>query len=147
MTDMEVTLLGGSRLSADLHQAGVEAEQGARRAVSRAADLTITKIRGNASGRPGPNAPTGDYRRSWNRQTLTSGRNNYAVSVGTNRPQARRLEFGFVGTDSLGRNYHQPAYPHVEPAIPVVEEFFTKEMDAVAAKVAGGGQIRYGSAT
>jgi hypothetical protein len=39
-----------------------------------------------------------------------------AASVGTVRPQGRRLEFGFTGTDSLGRSYDQPAYPHFGPA-------------------------------
>jgi len=29
---------------------------------------------------------------------------------------ARRLEFGFIGTDSLGRHYHQPAFPYMRPA-------------------------------
>lgn len=30
---------------------------------------------------------------------------------------ARRIEYGFVGTDSRGRNYHQAAQPYVRPAI------------------------------
>lgn len=142
---MEVSVMGADALSASLYQGGRDAEAGTRRAVSRSADLAITKIRGNASGRPGPNAPTGDYRRSWNRQTLTTANSdNYSISVGTNRPQARRLEFGFIGQDSLGRNYHQPAYPHVEPAIPVVAEFFDKQMDEVAATVAAGGTLTRG---
>jgi hypothetical protein len=38
------------------------------------------------------------------------------VEVGTNIVYGPRLEFGFVGTDSLGRNYHQPAYPYLRPA-------------------------------
>ena len=29
---------------------------------------------------------------------------------------ARRIEFGFAGTDSLGRVYNQPAQPYVRPA-------------------------------
>lgn len=142
--DLEVAVIGARPLSAQLHQGGPEAEAGTRRAVSQSADLMITKIRGNASGRPGPNAPTGDYRRSWNRQTLSNSGASYSVSVGTNRPQARRLEFGFIGADSLGRVYHQPAYPHVEPAIPVVAEFFERKMEAVAAQVAAGGSIGWG---
>lgn len=31
-------------------------------------------------------------------------------------PYARRLEFGFIGVDSLGRHYHQPPYPYMRPA-------------------------------
>ncbi|MFI1177014.1 hypothetical protein [Streptomyces melanogenes] len=37
--------------------------------------------------------------------------------VGTSAPQARRLEFGFVGVDSLGRRYAQRPYPHLGPAV------------------------------
>jgi len=31
-------------------------------------------------------------------------------------PYARRIELGFIGTDSLGRHYHQAAQPFVGPA-------------------------------
>jgi hypothetical protein len=31
-------------------------------------------------------------------------------------PYARRIEFGFIGTDSLGRKYHQAAQPYMRPA-------------------------------
>lgn len=32
---------------------------------------------------------------------------------GIDPPYARRIEYGFVGADSLGRVYHQPAQPYV----------------------------------
>ena len=35
--------------------------------------------------------------------------------VGSPMPQTRRLEFGFVGQDSLGRRYNQPPKPHWRP--------------------------------
>jgi hypothetical protein len=88
--------------------------------------LLLTKVRANASGRPGPRAITGDYRRSWTLR-LQSGAAGERVEpgtvsavVGTNRPQARRLEFGFVGVDALGRHYDQPPYPHAAPALDAV---------------------------
>jgi len=59
---------------------------------------------------------TGDYVRSWNTRLVVEGGMRRAV-VGTNRPQAMRLEFGFTGVDSLGRRYHQPPYPHARPAL------------------------------
>jgi hypothetical protein len=85
--------------------------------------LLNTRIKAHASGRPGPNAPTGDYRRSW---TMTFQANDEgAVAVnGTNRDQGRRLEFGFVGVDSLGRAYDQPPYPHAGPALQEIEPKF-----------------------
>ncbi|MBI9114303.1 hypothetical protein [Sanguibacter suaedae] len=51
------------------------------------------------------------------------------ATVSTNLPQARRLEFGFFGEDSLGRNYRQPPYPHWRPAIAGVADVFATELD------------------
>lgn len=39
------------------------------------------------------------------------------VDVGTDVPYARRIELGFMGTDSLGRTYHQPARPYLRPGL------------------------------
>ena len=95
-------------------------------AVVNGAEILKSQIQANASGRPGPNAPTGDYRRSWQVQPIGG---KLAAVVSTNRPQAMRLEFGFVGDDSLGRTYNQPAFPHIEPAIlkmrPRIEKMVT----------------------
>jgi hypothetical protein len=74
------------------------------------------RVKANAMGRPGPRAPTGDYNRSIN-LTLAQRGMTVEAQVGTNLPQGRRLEFGFVGQDSLGRTYHQPPYPHFGPAV------------------------------
>lgn len=78
--------------------------------------LLVTAVQRNASGRPGPRAITGDYRRSWSMRLEQDGA-SVVATAGTNRPQARRLEYGFTGTDSLGRHYRQPPYPHVRPAL------------------------------
>jgi hypothetical protein len=66
--------------------------------------LGVARIRGNASGRPGPNVITGAYRNGWQSVPL---RIPYGAmcTLGTDRPQGRRLEWGFTGTDSLGRHY------------------------------------------
>lgn len=32
---------------------------------------------------------------------------------------ARRIEYGFVGPDSLGRTFHQPAQPYMRPAFEI----------------------------
>lgn len=85
--------------------------------------LLETRIKAKASGRPGPNAPTGDYRRSWTHEVSSNGVSVTAV-VGTSKPQARRLEFGFVGQDSLGRVYNQPPFPHVGPAVEEISPLF-----------------------
>ncbi len=92
-------------------------DQAADRIVGHHAMLLLTQIQSHASGRPGPNAPTGDYRRSWRIKTPHHG----SRDVSTNKPQGRRLENGFVGADSLGRVYNQPPFPHVEPSVAIVE--------------------------
>ncbi|WP_328403990.1 HK97 gp10 family phage protein [Streptomyces sp. NBC_00390] len=91
--------------------------------VQHYAMLLETRIKAKASGRPGPNAPTGDYRRSWTHEIATDGV-TVTATVGTNKPQGRRLEYGFVGADSLGRIYNQPPFPHVGPAVEEIRPLF-----------------------
>ncbi|MFB7446007.1 HK97 gp10 family phage protein [Streptomyces mirabilis] len=93
--------------------------------------LLETQIKANASGRPGPNVITGDYRRSWTHEVYVTGDMVSGV-VGTNKPQARRLEYGFVGVDSLGRVYDQPPYAHVGPAVQTVGPQFVQALGRVA---------------
>jgi hypothetical protein len=98
------------------------------RRVQHVGALGVADIRAHASGRPGPNVITGAYRASW--QTLTR-RIPYGAecTLGSEAPQARRLEFGFFGmTDSLGRLYHQPPYPHVQPALPQISATLRAQM-------------------
>lgn len=78
--------------------------------------LLRTRVMAKASGRPGPNTVTGDYRRSIS-MSVESTPGSTTVIVGTNAPQGRRLEFGFNGVDSLGRSYNQPPFPHFGPAL------------------------------
>jgi hypothetical protein len=53
--------------------------------VRHCAMLLETQIKANASGRPGPNAPTGDYRRSWTHEVHT-GADAVLAIVGTSKP-------------------------------------------------------------
>lgn len=99
-------------LAADFHDLGEQAQGRADRVTRHHAMLLETRIKAHASGRPGPRAPTGDYRRSW-----TTTHYGGASTVSSNAPQARRLEFGFYGPDRLGRVYNQQPYPHVGPAV------------------------------
>ncbi|WP_172673788.1 hypothetical protein [Methanogenium cariaci] len=48
---------------------------------------------------------------------MSRGTRHCVVRVGTNAPQGKRLEFGFVGRDVLGRYYNQEAQPHLRPAV------------------------------
>jgi hypothetical protein len=64
------------------------------------------------------NAPykTGTYKRSWHLGEPTTTSTSAHNTTGTDVVYAARLEFGYEGTDSLGRSYHQSAQPHVRPA-------------------------------
>lgn len=97
------------------------------RGVQHTGTLGQARIRGNASGRPGPNVITGAYRNSWQ---ATTRRLPYGASctLGTDLPYGRRLEFGFTGTDSIGRHYNQPPFPHVQPALSFIEQTLMMQM-------------------
>jgi hypothetical protein len=128
--NMGVSINGN--VAAKLYDASLALGPLVNRVVDETSALLLTAIKRNASGRPGPNAPTGDYRRSWTRQKIKDGYN-----VGTNRPQARRLENGFNGRDSQGRMYNQPPYEHLGPALDEVSPQFVDQMQRVANGVAG----------
>lgn len=53
------------------------------------------------------------------------------IGIGTDVEYARRIEFGFVGADSLGRVYNQAAQPYLRPALDENESAILKEISAV----------------
>jgi hypothetical protein len=123
VADFTLTTNAGS-VAADLASVGLRAGTRAQAitrmyghlletAVKRHASLPRTAPRGPNTG--GPRLITGDYNRSINLR-MSGGPVAPTATVGTDRPQGPRLEFGFVGVDSLGRHYDQPPYPHFGPA-------------------------------
>lgn len=106
------------------------------RRMRHVAALGVARIKQNASGRPGPNVITGRYRASWRSDTrgIPYGAE---CTLGTDEPQGRRLEFGFVGPDSLGRVYNQPPFPHVQPAIGFIETTMDEQMRAAVGELFG----------
>lgn len=84
--------------------------------LARIAIRVESRAKENATGRPGPNVITGRLRGSITWEPGEDERGAY-VDIGTNVEYARRLELGFVGTDSLGRTYNQPPYPFLVPAL------------------------------
>lgn len=99
---------------------GLGAAIGAVNALAGAAVGPVRKAVTEAAlwgqGAVAANAPkdTGDYARSISHR-VTSSASAVDATIGTNRPQGRRLEFGFYGVDSLGRHYNQAPRPHWEP--------------------------------
>ena len=87
------------------------------------AELLLTKVKEKASGPPGPNVITGSYVNAF--YLWADG---VKWEVRNPSPQARRLEYGFFGDDSLGRTYHQAPRPHMRPALMEVGEVFKGRM-------------------
>lgn len=132
ITDIQV--VGAREVAAGLLADAAKVRGGLRTPVSQAGQELRRRIQARASGRPGPRVVTGNYRRSWSAESY-SVPDGAAVSVGTNAPQGRRLEYGFNGVDSLGRKYNQPPYPHVGPAADGFEPVFERMIDAYVSKV------------
>ncbi len=126
-----------NEVARDLIGFGVAASAGAQAVVVKFTAVLQRRVVANASGRPGPNAPTGDYRRSINRRVI-KGTLVSEGYVGTDKPQGRRLELGFSGTDSLGRSYDQPPYPHFGPALDETAPEFKAAVAAVPGAAAKG---------
>lgn len=114
-------------LAADFTEAGEEAQRKADGKTRHHAMLLETRIKGHASGRPGPRVITGNYRRSW-----TTRHFGHSSMVGSNAPQARRLEYGFYGPDRLGRVYNQPPFPHVGPAVDETISGYQRDLLSIA---------------
>ncbi|MFJ1837841.1 hypothetical protein ACIOJ9_28725 [Streptomyces sp. NPDC088175] len=128
---MTRTFTDAGQLAAAMARAAARVGPVTARAVGHEATVLQSLIRAAASGRPGPNAITGRYRASWQVQ-VHPRQHGATATVGTFAPQARRLELGFYGTDALGRVYAQPPFPHVAPALALVQTRFAERIAAAA---------------
>lgn len=77
------------------------------------APIVVDTAKQFATGRPGPNIITGAFYRSIH----VIGTWAMGFAFGSDEPQAERLEYGFIGRDSMGREYNQPPYPSMRPAL------------------------------
>ncbi len=126
---MASTLTGVLSVMAQLDRLVDNGQKSLAQAVTRAAALTATDAKANASGRPGPNAPSGAFRTSITHVPATSSGSSTVAFVGSNAAQAGRLEFGFYNmTDSPGRTFKQPAYPWLAPTIPKAAQHLRDEV-------------------
>jgi hypothetical protein len=82
--------------------------------VVRMGTATLAQLKLHASGRPGPRRVTGDYTRQMNMQA-DHGDDGVEVTIGGSGVQGPRLEYGFIGQDSLGRSYNQRPFRHYAP--------------------------------
>ncbi|MDN3025677.1 HK97 gp10 family phage protein [Streptomyces sp. S.PB5] len=127
------TFQSPAQLAAALNRGGKEAVSAAEIAMRHGAKALVVQVQRNASGRPGPRVITGKYRASWQSDVHRAGPVIIA-EVGTSAPQGRRLEFGFVGVDSLGRHYNQPPFPHLGPAVNAFGPLLVREMHGAVSR-------------
>jgi hypothetical protein len=64
-----------------------------------------------------PQVQTGRLRASITYRVIAEDVHKLWGEIGSNVVYAKRLEFGFIGVDSLGRRYNQPPYPWLFPAL------------------------------
>lgn len=132
--ELRFEVRGATEAASSLRIAGKALDAKVSKSVRHHGQLLRTRVMAKASGRPGPNVVTGDYRRSWQLQVVGAGRGSTAT-VGTNSPQGRRLEHGFHGMDSLGRVYSQAPYPHASPAFDEIKPLFIADFERIARQV------------
>ncbi len=70
---------------------------------------------------------TGDYKNSILENSRLENEMLYIVEDGV--PYGARQELGFVGRDSLGREYHQAARPSLIPALEKIRDEFYKTFE------------------
>ncbi|MQT05425.1 HK97 gp10 family phage protein [Streptomyces jumonjinensis] len=114
-------------LAAALARMGPAVRARTRTITRHHAMLLRVRIQRNASGRPGPRVITGAYRASWDVRVRVGG-GVVTAEVFSDAPQVRRLEYGFVGVDALGRHYRQPPFPHIEPAFRQTQPGFVQAL-------------------
>jgi hypothetical protein len=114
-------------LAAALDRGAQRSLVAAEAAMRHSTQALVQQVQQRASGRPGPRVITGRYRASWGSEVQWAGP-VITAEVGSAAPQARRLEFGFVGVDSLGRHYSQRPYPHLGPAVEQAGPLIVQEL-------------------
>lgn len=125
------------------------ARTGLRLSVPEAADLFVEEAKVNVS------VKSGRLRDAIHAEALDNEPERQTMQVapfvaagnpwGFDPAYARRIEYGFVGPDSLGRTFHQPAQPYMRPAFETkqaeaaqaIKEGIYDQMDAAMSTVAG----------
>lgn len=113
---MPIVVVGARETAASFRAGMAEIAASLRWAMSDYGKTLQEGVRAHASGRPGPNVISGAYRSSIG-YVLSGSGPVVSVEVGSDQPYGRRLEFGFHGTDSIGRLYDQGPFPHFDPAL------------------------------
>jgi hypothetical protein len=125
-------------LAPRLEEAAARVGPETNRTVQQQGRLLRALIMERASGRPGPNVISGDYRGSWEPEPFAVP-DGGGVEIGTRQPQGRRLEYGFYDmTDSLGRHFFQIPRPHVEPSVNELSDDYEDAFKDALDRIFGG---------
>lgn len=127
------SVIGAKQLQAAFVKVGVQADMAAKATVQAATKQFLADAKGgfegsHKRGQPHvggnkPNVVTGNLRRSIRNSPLEHvGMGEYRTSAGPSMEYGRRVELGFEGPDSLGRAYHQRAFPYIDPAYKKLHE-------------------------
>jgi hypothetical protein len=118
MSGPGVHVIGAGDLAAKFRTLADDIKGPALEAATRAAALPVlNQVRVTVPEGGRTPYKTGTYRRSFHMETVEKSSERCRVEVGTDAPQAKRLEYGFVGADKLGRVYNQAPRPHIRPAL------------------------------
>lgn len=131
-------VFGFGAVARGMAKTAIQVQAGAAQTVRETVAYGETAVRANASGRPGPRVIFGVYRRSIVGEVILVEGARAVGQIGTNDIRARRLEYGFVGPDSIGRVYNQPPYPHFAPAEDAIARFMESRARATIGQRFGG---------
>jgi HK97 gp10 family phage protein len=113
---LNVRLNGLDSLSLAVKYLQKGAQSGLRHGVDEAAGLFEAAAKANAP------VFTGKLRDSIHAAATIDTPEKQERNVAPETPYARRIELGFIGPDSLGRMFHQPARPYMRPAFDTERE-------------------------
>lgn len=141
MADMfKVNVKGIKALQKEFKKIDSEMQQALSQATSAGASVVIreAKINSDKGGSEFPNRITGTLMRNIKEVRKEKSPVRCVSQVGATVEYARRLENGFMDTDSLGRRYHQRPRPFLRPALDEntdeVQKAFVKKIKKVLNK-------------
>lgn len=121
-TGFSVRILGIPEFRAALQATIVRVGRATELTTKEAGEKIVELIRGHMEGRPGPNRISSklfdSIRADSGRVSGVPGNiGGWSSTISANTDYAKRIEFGFHGSDSRGRVYNQQPYPYFEPGM------------------------------
>jgi HK97 gp10 family phage protein len=137
MFDMKVK--GLEELRQTLKNLGEDITDQMEEATMAGADVVVREAKQNSrkGGEDYPHRRTGTLMRSIKVLDTRKKSNWVEVDAGSAVEYARRLEYGFVGKDKLGRRYNQQPRAFLRPALENNEDEIEKAVEAKIREIVG----------